>query len=333
MNRLVVIGASSGGIEALTTLVRVMPANVGAAICVVNHTAPDAPAILHQILARAGTLPATLAKTGDRLRHGHVYVAPPDHHLLIEPGVLCLSRGPRENRFRPAIDPLFRSAAQVYGPRVIGVVLTGNLDDGAAGLWAIRQLGGIAVVQDPATAMYSSMPTHALRRVPGAHVAPLEQLGPLLCQLVATSVHDEVVAPLGHLEVEVRIAKDEPPLQAGVMDLGSPSLFTCPECHGALLKIEEDSHARYRCHTGHAYSMASLVAAVSERIDDALGNAERALQEGALLIRHRADGCDPDIDRNQVEGLRAQADELSRHAQVLRQLLSQRAVLGAGGPA
>src|SRR5919112_699348 len=162
---IIVVGASGGGIEALRTLVSGLPADFPTPICVVLHTSPQAPGILCDILARVGPLKATNAVNGERLRPGHIYVAPPDYHLLVEPGKLRVTKGPRENRFRPAIDPLFRSAAQVYGPAVVGVVLTGNLDDGTAGLWAIKQLGGTAVVQDPRDAPAPSMPASALRGV------------------------------------------------------------------------------------------------------------------------------------------------------------------------
>ena len=327
IDRLIVIGASSGGIDALTTLIGALPADFAAPICVVHHTAPESPAILDRIFGRHSALRVSMARTGDRLRPGQVYVAPPDQHLLIEPGVLCLARGPKENRFRPATDPLFRSAAQVYGPRVIGVVLTGNLDDGAAGLWAIHQLGGIAVVQDPADAQAPSMPSNALRLVPDAHVVAIDRMPALFEQLLATSVHEAAVAAPRHLEVEVRIAKDEPPLSAGLLGLGEPSTYTCPECHGVLLAMKDGNHVRYRCHTGHAYSVESLAADLSHSIEDALANAERALQEGDLLVRHLADELDPDFDRERIDYLRSQAEQAGRQAQVVRRLLSERAAL------
>src|SRR5687767_3732333 len=154
VDRIVVIGASAGGVDALRAIVAALPADFPAPICVVVHTSPQSPSILDQILDRAGPLTAAAACNGERIRPGRIYVAPPDCHLVIEPGVLRVTRGPKENRFRPAVDPLFRSAAQVYGPAATGVVLTGNLDDGTAGLWAIKQLGGISIVQDPADALF-----------------------------------------------------------------------------------------------------------------------------------------------------------------------------------
>src|SRR5215216_1470714 len=159
MQHLVVIGCSAGGIEALRELASALPADFPAPIAIVTHMSPESPGLLHEIISRSGPLPAIHPLNSERLRPGQIYVAPPDFHLLIEPGRVRLSKGPKENRFRPAIDPLFRSAAQVYGPAAIGVILTGNLDDGAAGLWAIKKLGGMAIVQDPSDAMFPSMPT------------------------------------------------------------------------------------------------------------------------------------------------------------------------------
>src|SRR3954464_3473658 len=159
---LVVIGASAGGIEALRVLVAALPPDFPAPIGIVLHTSPQSPGPLGSILSRSGPLPATNARDRERLKPGHIYVAPPDSHMLVEPGILRVTKGPRENRFRPAIDPLFRSAAQVYGPGSIGVLLTGSLDDGTAGLWTVKQLGGIAIVQDPADALFPSMPQNAI---------------------------------------------------------------------------------------------------------------------------------------------------------------------------
>ena len=182
---IVVVGASAGGIEALRTLVGGLPAEFSAPVCIVMHTAPLSPGVLDNILSRAGRLPASNARMGERLRPGRIYVAPPDCHLLVEPGVLRVTKGPKENRFRPAIDPLFRSAAQVHGPAAIGVILTGNLDDGTAGLWAIKQLGGTAVVQDPQEALFPSMPRSAIEQVRVDHVVPLSDIAPLLVRLTS----------------------------------------------------------------------------------------------------------------------------------------------------
>src|SRR6266446_3757140 len=183
MDRIVVIGTSAGGIDALRVLVAGLPAEFNAPICVVLHTSPDSPGVLHEILNRVTPLEAVNAKNEEQLKPGRIYVAPPDWHLLVEPGRVCITKGPKENRFRPAIDPLFRSAAQVFGPGAIGVVLTGNLDDGTAGLAAIKQLGGTAIVQDPADAMFPSMPQSALHHVKVDYSVPLALIPTLLTDL------------------------------------------------------------------------------------------------------------------------------------------------------
>lgn len=253
------------------------------------HIAPTSPNLLAAIVDRAGPLPAELAQPGMLLEAGRLYLAPADHHLLVEPGRLQIARGPKENRTRPAIDPLFRSAAQVYGPRVIGVVLTGGLDDGTAGLWAIKQLGGIAVVQDPTDAFEASMPQNALQHVTVDHRVQLDQMAPLLNRLVRESVHERPARQAKTLSTEVKIAAGSDPKEAGVHGLGTPSLFACPECHGVLLEIGEGGRVRYRCHTGHAYSRATLLAEHDDQVEAALYSAMRALEERLMLLEQLAD--------------------------------------------
>jgi two-component system chemotaxis response regulator CheB len=185
---LIVIGASAGGIEALQQICAALPPNLNAALLIVMHTSPNSGGLLPKLLARAGLIPAIHPNNGEVLKKGMIYVAPPDRHLIVESVILRTIRGPRENHHRPAIDPTFRSAAVNYGPLVIGVVLTGLLDDGTSGLMVIRANGGVAVVQDPRTAMFSAMPEAALERVPDAHVAPLSEIAPLLTRLVAEEI-------------------------------------------------------------------------------------------------------------------------------------------------
>jgi two-component system, chemotaxis family, protein-glutamate methylesterase/glutaminase len=214
------IGASSGGIEALRTIAGSFPEDFEASIFVVVHTAPESPGILHLILNRAGPVPAVNPRDGETIRPGLIYVAPPDRHLILEPDKICLSRGPKENRFRPAIDPLFRSAAGVYGPRVIGVILTGGLDDGTAGLWAVKKLGGTAVIQDPKDALYPSMPLNALQYVSVDHKVPLVEIGSLLVKLTRSTIEEKGAYEVPeHLDVEVKIAKQDPALELDVREL------------------------------------------------------------------------------------------------------------------
>jgi two-component system chemotaxis response regulator CheB len=223
--RIVVIGASSGGIEALRQLIGGLPSDFPVPICVVLHTSPQSPGLLGKILADAGALPTATAATGMPIRAGHIYVAPPDRHLLVEPGGLCLGRGPKENRFRPAIDPLFRSAAQVYGPGAVGVILTGNLDDGSAGLRTIKQLGGIAIVQDPRDALFPAMPTNALRHVVADYVVSLAEMAGALREATAGVVEGRFVEAPEEIRVEVAIAKEDRAVDRTVQRIGEPSVF------------------------------------------------------------------------------------------------------------
>jgi two-component system chemotaxis response regulator CheB len=319
--RLVVIGTSSGGIDTLIELTRALPPDFAAPIAVVMHTAPESPGVLPDILSRNGTLAAVHPANGERLRPGRIYVAPPDHHLLIEPGRVQLSKGPRENRFRPAIDPLFRSAAQAYGPAAIGVILSGSLDDGVAGLWTIKQLGGTAVVQDPAQALFPSMPENAMARVAVDYVVAMSDMPGLLADLALAepaAAHD-VDIPTS-LDIELRIVKEEDPMKAGVEHLGAPSRLTCPECHGVLSEWDESGHTRFRCHTGHAYSIASLRADIDQSIEATMWNAIRSLQEGAILLRQIANRADVAEAPEGAVKLNDRAGALERHANLLREL-------------
>lgn len=224
---IIVIGASAGGLEAFRTLISDLPSDLPAAVFIVWHISPDYPSLLPQILERVSALPIAHALHNELIKSGRIYIAPPDRHLLVEPQTVRLSRGPRENRFRPAIDVLFRSAARFYGERVLGVVLSGGLDDGAAGLYAIKQRGGIAVVQDPSDALHDSMPKAALRAVSVDYCVPIAQMAALLVRLVneAIPVHEE--SPVSNnLEIEVGVAREDNGMEMGIMKLGEFSPYT-----------------------------------------------------------------------------------------------------------
>ncbi|HKB10610.1 MAG TPA: chemotaxis protein CheB, partial [Vicinamibacterales bacterium] len=321
---LVVIGASGGGIEALRVIVGSLDEDFPTPIAVVMHTSPQSPAVLDAILTRAGRLHATNAVNGERLRAGHIYVAPPDLHLVIEPGTCRVTKGPRENRFRPAIDPLFRSAAQVYGPGAIGVILSGSLDDGTDGLLAIKRLGGRAIVQDPLEALFPSMPQHAIENVDVDYILPLAEIGPLLARLTSLPVEAVIPEVPEQLQIEVKIAMEHNPLDAGLERVGTPSKFACPECHGVLFELREQARLKFRCHTGHAYSVASLLAAIGDGIEDSLWNSVRALDEGQLLMTRMAEHLRSSHEGADVSELLRRADEARRQAEMVRQLVMQR---------
>ena len=318
---IIVIGASAGGIEPVRTILAGLPPDFAGSLFVVMHTSPDAPGLLDVIFNRAGALAAVLANDGERIVPGRVYVAPSDHHLLIEPGRVRLTRGPKENRFRPAIDPLFRSAAQTYGPRVIGIILSGGLDDGTSGLATVKQLGGTAIVQDPQEAWAPSMPASALKHVRADHVLPVSEIAPLLVRLAGgADVGEGGHAVPEDVKIEVDIAKEDKATEAGVLQLGDPSNYACPECHGVLLQMKERAPLRFRCHTGHGYTFESLVSEMDDVIEESLWNAIRALEERALLMRHAGEHArETPTDANDrfITG----ADDAQRRAELVRRAL------------
>ena len=283
---IVVIGASAGGIEALKTVVAALPRHLKGAIFITLHIAPYSAGILPEILERAGPLPASNAKDWEPIQHGRIYVAPPDYHLLFEKeGNVRITLGPRENRFRPSIDPMFRGAAYCFGPRVIGVILTGWLDDGTAGLRAIRGLGGTTIVQHPDDAFAPSMPLSAIKHVEIEQILPVKEIGPALVRLVGTPAVEEVMRPVPEeMELEVNIAKGAKALESGILKWGQPSIYTCPECHGVLLQRNEENSLRFRCHTGHAYSADSLLAEYTIKTEETLWSAIRAREENVLFL-------------------------------------------------
>jgi len=322
-HEIIVLGASAGGVEALCRLVAVLPADLPAAVFVVLHVPANGKSVLPQILSRAGPVPATHARDGEPIKQGHVYIAPPDHHLLIHRGVIEVIRGPRENGHRPAVDPLFRTAAQSHGARVVGAVLSGALDDGTAGLVAIKERGGVALVQDPLDALVDSMPRSALDHLAVDACLSAEALGAELARLARAPVSEPSPPVKSRMRQEVAAAEMDPH-QLGRQDHpGTPSAFACPECHGVLWEIHDGALVRYRCRVGHAYSPETMVADHSASVEGALWAALRALEEnGALTGRMR--------DQATARGLNAAARRFAaraaaayEHAEVLRRMLLQ----------
>jgi two-component system chemotaxis response regulator CheB len=310
----VVIGASAGGVEALQAVVSRLPAGLPVTLLVVLHVPRSAPSALPRILDRAGPLPAQAAVDGERLRRRRIYVAAVDHHLLVIDGRVRLSRGPSENGHRPAVDPLFRSAARAYGPSVAGVVLSGSRDDGAAGLLAIKRAGGTAIVQDPADALHPSMPLAALERVAVDHVVPAAKIGDLLAELVGTEVDDDGPSPdTDLLDAEVAMA-NRAPLTTDETD-AVPAGYGCPQCGGALYEIDEAPVPRYRCRVGHAWSPDSLLDEQAIATESALWMALRALEEKSSLGRRMA--------ASGAERYRVVADDAEHAAQLIRDLIAR----------
>ena len=289
---IIVVGASAGGVEALVELVRDLPPDLPAAVCVVLHLPAGGTSVLPQILGRAGPLRAAHARDGEPLHHRRIYVAPPDHHLMLEPGRVRLFGGPRENGHRPAVDVLFRSAALTFGPRVVGVVLSGTLDDGTAGLLAIKRCGGVAVVQQPADARYSGMPDSALQHVVVDHCVPVREMPAVLTRLA----HEPAGPPPepsseDRLQIELRSLAMDPTLLNSDERPGEPAVYACPECHGTLWEVHDGDLMRYRCRVGHAFTAEWLLVEQSHHLEAALWMALRALEEKASLaarLRQRA---------------------------------------------
>ncbi|MEA2329517.1 MAG: two-component system, chemotaxis family, protein-glutamate methylesterase/glutaminase, partial [Thermoanaerobaculia bacterium] len=291
--KIVVIGASAGGIEALNELVRGLRPDFGAPILLVLHIPADSPSLLAKILARAGTVKTKTADDGERAENGTLYVAPPDRHLLVEAdGTLRTPRGPRENRHRPSVDPLFRSAALGYGPHAIGVILSGTLDDGTAGLLAIQRRGGITIVQDPDDAAYPGMPMSAIANVDVDHVLPMHdiaaQLALSLTREPRGAAHIDEEVP--QMELEKQIAGMDEKAMRGDDRPGQPSAFSCPDCGGVLWEIEDGEFVRFRCRVGHAYSPETMLAAQGDVLEEALWAAMKTLEESARLSKRLAAG-------------------------------------------
>lgn len=317
---IIVIGASAGGVEALSYLVAQLPHNLPAAVFVVQHTTPNGPGLLVTILDRAGPLETRIAENGEAIQRGMIYLAPPDQHLLVDKDRVRIARGPRENRARPAIDPLFRSAAVAYSTRVIGVVLTGMLDDGTAGLLAVKRCGGTTVVQHPDDAMYKDMPTSALANVEVDHCLPLSDIGRMLNQLAHEPADTAVEVPQD-LVVEAKmvesIKSDIPNEEA----YGTPALYGCPACGGPMWEWHRDEFLRYRCHVGHAFTPRTMLADQDEALERVLWIALRTLEErtnmlAALAREERAKGRHKSADIYE-----ARAAESKAHTQSLREFL------------
>jgi two-component system, chemotaxis family, protein-glutamate methylesterase/glutaminase len=311
----IVVGASAGGVEALVGFVRGLPDETRQAVCVVLHVSPAGTSTMPSILGRAARLPVHSPADGDPLLRGHIYVAPPDHHLEVERGRVRLTQAPRENGHRPAIDATMRSAAVAYHAAVTGFVLSGSRDDGTAGLLAIKEHGGAAVVQDPDEALYSAMPRSAIDHVDVDAVLPLA----------------EMAAWLAH-----RQAKDAPP--PGGASMPDPSMphvgqapreeangtrFTCPDCGGVLFEQQEGGLTRFRCSVGHVFSMQSLAVEQARHLEGAMWTAVRALEDRAELLQQMARSSDRTRRPRSARAFEAQAADLLRRAGLVRDAIEQ----------
>ncbi|MBA2286337.1 MAG: chemotaxis protein CheB [Ktedonobacteraceae bacterium] len=343
---IIVIGTSAGGVEALVELVKSLPRGLPASIFVVLHIPPHSLSALPDILSRAGPLPARHPSDEEAIVPGRIYIAPPDHHLLLERDQMRVIRGPRENRHRPAIDPLFRSAALTYGSRVAGVILTGALDDGTAGLLAVKRQGGLTIVQNPDEALFPDMPRSALAHVDVEYVLPLAAIGPLLTRIVRQR---DGGAPLTGILPSATLSPDTLPVdvlpantmhvdaspkdmhtEIGIVEMnmphdtqppGAPSAFSCPECGGVLWEIYDEHLLRFRCQIGHSFSVESMLAEQSDTLEKTLWAALKILDERIELSCHMIKQA---RDRNQarlVQYFQRNMQETEQHASLIRQIL------------
>jgi two-component system, chemotaxis family, protein-glutamate methylesterase/glutaminase len=313
----VVIGASAGGVEALVKIVSGLDPSMEAAVVVVLHLPASGNSVLPDILGRAGSLPVVSATNGQPLERGCIIVAPPDHHVLVEDGKIVLDRGPRENGSRPAADPLFRSAARASASRVIGVVLSGALDDGVAGLRAIKDAGGVAIVQDPNDALTPSMPATALAHVPVDHVVPASGLAQLLLRLVP-----EVCARPADVNTAGNPTDRNDPKSPSEMP-GSPSSLTCPECGGVTWEDGEGDLLRFRCHVGHSFSAESMLELQGDSVETALWTALRVLEERMHFLDGLAERQRKRGNEYAARGFDRRARGVGQRVEILRRAIAR----------
>jgi two-component system chemotaxis response regulator CheB len=319
---LIVIGTSAGGMPALVQLVAQLPATLPAAVLVVQHFAPDSDGQhLVDRLARHTLLNCRLPADGEPIEPGTLYLAPPDRHLLAKDGSvphLLVTKGPRENHYRPAADSLFRSAAVAYGPRTVGIVLTGMLHDGTAGLEFIKRCGGVAVVQDPHEAEYPSMPETALRNVDVDYVVPLNMMGSLLEEITGGKVPQNAAADIPEdLKLEAAIAERVVGNTEDVMRIARPVPLTCPDCGGSLFEVNQGKLLRFRCHTGHAFTADALLRNTQHSLEETLWVAVRMMEERKNLLSSMASRGEGPYSVQQEERI----EEIKKHINRLREFL------------
>jgi two-component system chemotaxis response regulator CheB len=315
----VVVGGSAGALKALQQLVAYLPADLPAAVLVATHLAPSAPSKVAATLARAGALPAVDAADGMPMTAGRIYTAVPDRHLVIDDhDVLRLSRGPRENRVRPAVDALFRSAARWCGPRVIGVVLSGALDDGAAGLAAVAERGGTGLVQQPGEAAFDGMPRAALAALPGAVALPAAQLARRITELAGRPVRAVPSGPSEALIWETDMIRDG---NSKTTHIGQPVGLGCPECSGGMRSVTTGNAVHFVCHTGHSYSPETFLAARDDTIESAVWTVLSGLQEKVTVLEDLAARATRAGDDEGHRRHRSAAGHISRAARLLQEQL------------
>lgn len=319
---IIVIGGSSGATVPLKQILGRLPEDLPAAVFVVLHIPAQGIGILSTVASAAGRLPVVQAESGMVIERGRVYLAAPDHHLLVYESHMMLGRGPRENMSRPAIDPLFRSAALQYGPRVIGVVLSGLLADGAAGLNAIKRCGGMTLVQDPADAMADEMPLRAMEATTVDLCVAGAKIGDVLSDLAREAAGAAFPVP-AEIRLEVEIAAGERIGSTSLSGIADPSPLTCPSCGGVLSTLKAGQPLRFRCQVGHAYTVDALAREQEGRVDEALRVALRIIEERAELVHRMAEDGRQSGRVAVARMYEARAVEYREYADVIRRVMLQ----------
>ncbi len=323
---IIVIGASAGGVTALKALVSSLPEDFKGSVFIVLHIPAYSESRLPWILEKAGPLQAVHPQDGDIIQQGKIYIGINDHHLILEQDKVRVKRGPKENRFRPSIDALFRSAAYVYGSRVIGIILSGLLNDGISGLWTIQQHGGTVVIQDPSDAEQPQLPENTLEYVEADYTVAAADMGPLIAGLVKEPVPERnkfTPQQLKLLKMEVIIATRDNAFEMGIMDMGKLTPFTCPQCHGALVRLVEGKLIRFRCHTGHAYTASSLLSELSEVVESQLWQTMRGLEEMDMLLKNIGDHYEELGDNKSAGIFYSKSKESASRAQIIHDSVLQ----------
>jgi len=323
---IVVIGGSAGSGAALQRIMADLPPDLTASLFVATHVPSESAGYLADMLARSATMPVRSAVDGQPIETGHIYVAVPDRHLLVIDGTVRLGDGPRENMTRPAIDPLFRSAALSYGSRVVGVILSGLLSDGVSGLRAIKDCGGTALVQHPLDAAEDQMPRSALENVDVDDVAPAADLARLIAEASRSRAPESREPPRG-LELEVEIAGGSRLGAERLREIADPSALSCPDCHGVLSEVRGERPLRYRCQIGHAQT-AEILAARNQEVGDAMRIALRVMEERVTLVTRMAEEARQTGRHAVAELYEARAAEYGRYAGILREAAIEALRLG-----
>jgi two-component system, chemotaxis family, protein-glutamate methylesterase/glutaminase len=324
----VIVGASAGGVEALIELARSLPADFPHPMLVVLHVAPTGTSVLPAILARACRLPVAAPADGEELQPGHVYVAPPDCHLVVEDSRLRLSQAPRENGHRPAIDPTMRTAADAYDGATIGIVLSGSRDDGTAGLMAIKASGGTAIVQDPDEALYPAMPLSAMAHVEPDAVLPIAAMARWILErnpqtngARVSSNPPNPTNPTPDARLAVVDTEDDPPRSA----TGEGTRYTCPDCGGVLFERREGLLERFECSIGHVFSIESLSSAQAEALESALWAAVRSLDDRAALLKRLGARSRENDQMRSAATFEREAEEALERARTIREAIERSA--------